>query len=118
MLSLKKWISLTASNRGTICSGVIILYNRPIFNVLQSVQRQSRENVDSATARVAWDTVNQDCYFGVFEGMGLQDGVGHGQQAWAALREKFNGCSREALLAEHHKMNQTHVTLVTQTGEK
>ena len=29
---------------------------------------------------------------------------GHGQDAWAALREKFDGCSREALRVAHREM--------------
>ena len=39
-----------------------------------------------------------------FEGKTREDGVKHGQDAWAALRQKFDGCSREALRAAHRKM--------------
>ena len=39
-----------------------------------------------------------------FEGKVREDGVEHGQDAWEALREKFNGCSREALQAAHREM--------------
>ena len=100
------------------------LYNRKIYNVLQGEQRPSNEDPDGATARVTWDIANQNL-FGVlffattgsafsvvrrFEGKRLQDGPGHGQQAWAALCEKFDGCSREALRAEHYKMNHTKMT--------
>ena len=38
-----------------------------------------------------------------FEGKTREDGVGHGKDAWAALREKFDGCSREALRAVHRE---------------
>ena len=100
------------------------LYNRKIYNVLQGEQRPSNEDPDGATARVTWDIANQNL-FGVlffattgsafsvvrrFEGKRPQDGPGHGQQAWAALCEKFYGCSREALRAEHYKMNHTKMT--------
>ena len=30
--------------------------------------------------------------------------VGHGQDAWAVLREKFDGCSHETLQAAHLKI--------------
>ena len=39
-----------------------------------------------------------------FEGKIREDGVGHGQDAWAALRDKFDGCSREALRAAHREI--------------
>ena len=39
-----------------------------------------------------------------FEGKTREDGVGHGQDAWAALSEKFDGCSCEALRAVHREM--------------
>ena len=39
-----------------------------------------------------------------FEGKIRDDGVGHGQDAWAALSEKFDGCSREVLGAAHREM--------------
>ena len=39
-----------------------------------------------------------------FEGKTRENGVEHGQDAWAALREKFDSCSREALRAAHREM--------------
>ena len=39
-----------------------------------------------------------------FEGKVREDGVGHGQYAWAALREKFDCCSCEALRAAHREL--------------
>ena len=70
------------------------------------------------TAREGWDDANHDLFsilyfttsgpaFSVvrrFEGKRREDGVGHGQDAWAALREKFYGCSREALRAAHREL--------------
>ena len=44
-----------------------------------------------------------------FEGNAIEGEAGHGQQAWAALREKFKGSSREAIRAEHLKMNDTRM---------
>ena len=45
-----------------------------------------------------------------FERERSQDEPGHDQQAWAALCEKFDGCSQKALRAEHYKMNHTKMT--------
>ena len=45
-----------------------------------------------------------------FKGKRSQDGPGHGQQPWAAQCEKNDGCSREALRAEHRKMNHPKMT--------
>ena len=40
-----------------------------------------------------------------FEGATLEGGTGHGQQAWAAQREKFKAGSCEVIRAEHAEMN-------------
>ena len=67
------------------------------------------------TAHEGWDDANHNLFgilfftapgpaFSVvrrFEGKHREDEVGHGQDAWGALREKFSGCSREALRAAH-----------------
>ena len=69
-------------------------------------------------ARGGWDDANHHLFsilffttsgpaFSVvrrFEGKTREDGVGHGQDAWAALPEKFDGCSREALRAAHREL--------------
>ena len=39
-----------------------------------------------------------------FGGRTRDDGVGRRQDAWGALREKFDGCSREALRAVHREL--------------
>ena len=39
-----------------------------------------------------------------FEGKTREDGVGHGQDARGALRETFDGCSREALRAAQREL--------------
>ena len=39
-----------------------------------------------------------------FEGKTRENGIGHGQDAWGAPRERFDGCSHEALRAAHREM--------------
>ena len=48
-----------------------------------------------------------------FEGKTQEDGVGHGQDAWGDLREKFDGSSREALRAAHRELE----TVKMRSGE-
>ena len=76
-----------------------------------------------ATARAEWDAANQDLFpilffstdgsaFFIlqrFEITTIEDGAGNGRQAWAGLREKFKGKSREAISAEHAKMKNTQL---------
>ena len=73
---------------------------------------------DQATAREGWDDANRNLYsilyltasgpaFSVarrFEGKAREAEVGYGQGAWTALREKFDGCSCEALRAAHREI--------------
>ena len=75
------------------------------------------------TAREGWDDANHNLfnimYFTIsgpafsvvrrFEGKTREDGVGHGQDAWAALRETFDGCSREALRAAHRELETVNM---------
>ena len=93
----------------------LLLYSKPIFEIVQGSQRPSRLDNVQVTAREGWDGANYNLFsilffttsgpaFSVvrrFEGRTQEDGVGHGQDAWAALREKFDRCSREALRAVH-----------------
>ena len=94
------------------------LYSKPIFEIVQGLQRPSDLDNNQATARESWD----DAYHNLFsifflttsgpafsvvrrlERKTREDGVGHGQDAWAALREKFDGCSRAALRAAHREI--------------
>ena len=85
-----------------------------------ALQRSSDVDNDPATARRGWDDPNHNLYsilyfttsssaFSVvrrFEEKTREDGVGHGQDVWAALREKFDGCSREALRAPHREIEK------------
>ena len=94
------------------------LYSKPIFEIVQGLQRPSDLDNNQATAREGWDDANHNLFsilyfttsgpaFSVvrrFERKTREDGVGHGQDAWAALREKFHGCSRETLLAAYREM--------------
>ena len=89
--------------------------SKTIFEIVQGSQRSSDLDNDQATARESRDDANHNLFsilffttsgpaFSVvqkFEGRTREDGVVHGQDAWAALREKFDGCSPEALRAAH-----------------
>ena len=82
------------------------LYSKPIFKNVQGSQRPSVLDNDQMTARKSWSDANPNLFsilffttsgpaFSVvqrFEGKTREDGVGHGQDAWGALREKFDGC--------------------------
>ena len=46
-----------------------------------------------------------------FGGKRRDEGVGRGQDAWTALREKFYDCSREALRAAHREMETVKMRL-------
>ena len=77
------------------------LYSKPTFEIVQGSQRPSDLDNDQVTARESWDDVNHHLFsilfftasspaFSVvrrFERKTLEDGVGHGQDAWGALRE-------------------------------
>ena len=94
------------------------LYSKPIFEIVQGSQRPSGLDNDQVTASEGWDDADHNLFsilyfttsgpaFSVvrrFEGKIRDDGVGHGQDAWAALPEKFDGCSREALRAAHREL--------------
>ena len=94
------------------------LYSKPIFEIAQGSQRPSDSDNDLVTARDNWHDANHNLFsilflttsgpaFSVvqrFEGETREGGVGPGQNAWGALREKFDGCSREALRAAHREL--------------
>ena len=94
------------------------LYSKPVFEIVQGSQRPSDLDNDQATACEGWDDVNHNLFsipffttsgpsFSVvrrFEGRTREDGVGHGQDARAALRERFDGCSSKVLRAAHREM--------------
>ena len=94
------------------------LYSKSIFEIVQGSQRPSGLDNDQVTAREGWDDANHNLfsilYFTTsdpassvvrrFGGKTRQDGIGYGQDAWAAPREKFDGCSREALRAAQREL--------------
>ena len=94
------------------------LYSKSIFEIVQWSQQPSDLDNDQATTREGWDDANH-IFFSIlyfttsgpafsvvrrFEGKAREDGVGCGQDAWAALRETFDGCSFEALRAAHREI--------------
>ena len=99
------------------------LYSKPIFEIVQDSQQPSDLDNDQATTCEGWDDANNNLFsilyfttsgpaFSVvrrFEGKRREGGVGHKQDAWAALREKFDGCSREALRAAHREMKTVKI---------
>ena len=94
------------------------LYSKPIFGVVQRLQRPSDLDHDQATTREGWDDDNHNLfsilYFTTsgptfyvvrrFERKTREDGVGHRKDVWAPLREKFDGCLRETLPAAYRQM--------------
>ena len=94
------------------------LYSKTIFEIVQGSQRPSRLDNDQVTVCEGWDDASHNLFsilyfttsgpaFSVvrrFEGKTREDGVRHGEDAWAALREKLDGCSREALRAAHREV--------------
>ena len=116
-----------AGGRTSFWSGIpsfalaLSVYNKTIFNALQGQERSSKFDADQETTRATWDAANQYLYsvlffttagsaFSVvrrFQGKTPAEGAGYGQQAWAALHERFDGCSRAAIRAEHIRMTST-----------
>ena len=94
------------------------LYSKPIFEIVQESQRPSGLDTDQVTSREGGDDANHNLFsilcittsgpaFSVvrrFEGKRREGGVGHGQDAWAALRETFDSCSRKALRTAHREL--------------
>ena len=74
-------------------------------------------------AREGWDNANHNLFSILFltksgpassvvrrfEGKTREDGVGHGQDAWVALREKFDGCSRETSRTVHRELETVKI---------
>ena len=81
-------------------------------------QRPSDLDNDQAASRGGLDNTNYNLYsilcfaisdstFSVvrrFEGKTREDRVGHRQDPWASIRERFDGCSSEALRVAHREM--------------
>ena len=94
------------------------LCSKSFFEIVQGSQRPSGLDNDQATVRECWDDANHNLFsilystisgpvFSIgrrFEGKTRKDGVGHGRDAWAALRKKLDDCSRKTLQAAHREM--------------
>ena len=99
------------------------LYSKSIFKIAQGSKWPSDLDNDQATARKGWDDANHNLYSILystisgpacsvmrrFEEKAREDRVGRGQNAWAALHEKFDDCSRKALRAAHREMETVKV---------
>ena len=99
------------------------IYNGAIFNIPQGQERTPEADDSQATGRAVWGADKEDlfkilllstggsAFFVVrrFEDTTIKDRARHGQQAWAALREKFKGSWCESIRAEHSKMNNTRM---------
>ena len=99
------------------------VYNKTIFNVLRGREWSSEFDSDQETTRATWDAANQDLYSVLFfttagsaffvvrrfQGKTPAEGAGHGRQPWAALRQKFDGCSQAAIRMEHIRMTSTRM---------
>ena len=93
-------------------------HSKYLVRIVRGLQRPSELENDQATAHEVWDdadhnlssilyfTTSSPCFSVVrrFEGKTRRNRVGHVQDAWAALREKFHDCSRESLRAAHREM--------------
>ena len=93
--------------------------DKAAFRVLQGAPVSSAATATDGSRLAAWNTANENLYnvlffttkdaacsvVRCFADKTLDEGSGHGQRAWAALRETFHGCSREALRVEPAKMN-------------
>ena len=99
---------------------------RRLFRLLQGAPVLSAATDTDDFKLVAWNMANEDLYNVLlfmskgaacsvvrrFGGKTLDEGSEHGQRAWAALCGTFDGCSREALRAQHAKMNSTRMSRV------
>ena len=112
-------------NINIFCSTLSLnIYAKAAFRVLRGAPVPSAAADTDGSKLAAWNTANENLYNVLFfttkgaacsavrrfAGKTLDEGSGHGQRAWAARREKFHGCSREALRAENAKMNSARMS--------
>ena len=100
------------------------IYDKAAFPVLQGAPVPSVATDIDGSKLAVLNTANEDLYNVLlfttkgaacsvvhrFAGKILEEGSGHGQRAWAALREKLDGCLREAFKAKHAKMNSARMS--------
>ena len=99
------------------------MYNKTIFNILQEKERPSEFDADQENTNTTWYIANQDLFsvlffptadsaFSVvwrFQGKTPAEREGREQQAWTALQEKFDGCSRAPIRADHIRMTSSRM---------
>ena len=104
------------------------LYSMAVFEVFQGKAQPSSSTLGStdtatlnAIAERKWLQANQDLWSVLllttsgsanntvkkFEGKRPEDGTGHGQLAWKALTERYNGHTKEARRVCHEKLVNT-----------
>ena len=100
------------------------IHDKAAFRVPQGAPVPSAATDTDGSKLTTWSMANEGLYNVMFfttkdaacsvvrrfAGKTLDEGSRHGQRAWATLREKFDGCSREALRAEHAKMNSARMS--------
>ena len=93
------------------------LCSKSVFEIIQGSQRPSDLDNDQVTIRKGWDDADHNLYSirssflcrTRFKGKTREDGVGHGEDAWATLREKFDDCWREDLRAAHRELETVKI---------
>ena len=103
------------------------IYDKAAFGVQQGAPVPFAARDTDGSKLEAWNTANKDLYnvlffttkgavcsvvrrFCRFAGKTLDEGSEHGHRAWADLREKFDGCSKEALRVELATMNPARMS--------
>ena len=90
---------------------ILNIYDKASSQIQQGAPVLSAATCTDGSKLAAWNAVNENMYNVLFfttkgaacsvvrrfAGKTLDEGSAHGQRAWAALREKCDGCSREAL---------------------
>ena len=99
-------------------------YGKVTFRVLQGVPVPSAATDTDGSKLATWNTANEDLYNVLlcttkgaacsvirrFAGNTLNEGSEREQRPWAALRERFDGCSTETLRVEHANMNSVRMS--------
>ena len=94
------------------------IYDKAAFRFLQEAPIPSAATDTDGPKLEVWNAASEDLYNVLFfttkgaacsvvrrfAGKTLDEGSGHGQRAWAAVREMLDGFSREALRAEQNEL--------------
>ena len=104
---------------------ILNIYDKAASRILQGAPVRSAATDTDGSKLAARITANKNLYNVLsfttkgaacsvvrrFAGKTLDEGSAHGQRAWAALREKCDVCSGEALRAEHAKMYSARMSV-------